>query len=1053
MLGKLKRFLGVFFVFAMVFAMMPGNVLGAYAEEADSLSVTVTALPEFKEGETIAEANATVEVPEGFTTVTKWEVWGTVEDEEGDSYEDWTEATAETFSATDVYRCTVLITADDGSALPADWNVKYAEGLPEGSDWQECDEDGNAIALVIELGYYTLTTVIDKVEVTASEVAEGNAPSVDQIVFWSGEEEVTGDVADVDWEWSEDGGEESGVTVFEAEKNYQLSIELTAKEGYSFAEEIALCVNEEEAYGFFDIFSGSLYMDYSLLTPVDHVEIELPDVKEGEPIFTEVTIGCDCEKCEIAVYWCDEEGEDVTEETFVAGNTYTLQLAYNNYSGAALSEDFVFIINGEEYEPTNLETENGQAWLELTYEILDIVTPTIEITALPEIAEGTAIADANVSIAVSEHFTAETQWQVWSTVTDEDGNEDEEYVPVTEETFSDTDVYCCVVVVTADSGYAFSEDCTVKCSEGMTISSWGYEEDNVGNITTVEIEIGNYTFTKVINKVEVTASEVAEGKEASVGEIVCWAGNEKVTGFEINACEWIDLDTYETVETFEREHMYQLQIELKAKEGYSFAEDVAVYIDGEETSGFNYPCHISFSKEYNALLTPVDHVEIELPDVKEGEPIFAEVTIGCDCEKCEIAVYWCDEEGEDVTDETFVAGNTYTLQLAYNNYSGATLSEDFVFIINGEEYEPTTLYSEYGQADLMIIYMIGEVVTVTAVIPEEDPEEETAQADVIINVSEDISYEVSEVPIGSEVTICVTDENFTNWLNKYGRIVTTEKEDSFILLDDIELTMSRKGIVGVSALVEFVSVYNQVIASGTYSAGDNITVPDGPSRVGYTFTGWSLTKDEISAKITAGETHIAVKPVYEKVKTERRVYVFVDQNADPTAVAGVFAPGDVTTVTAPNVAGKVFLHWEDREGNVLGYDSSYSMQIGSEDVYVRAVYGTESEAAKPVIAITNVFTTELNGKCKLSFSATRDVPDGYTLIEHGMYFYSDNIAEWRKYDYRSNVSEGVFILNIDVTGHLDEEVSVKGYICVQNADGEVEEICSAPVSCSFNELN
>ena len=67
----------------------------------------------------------------------------------------------------------------------------------------------------------------------------------------------------------------------------------------------------------------------------------------------------------------------------------------------------------------------------------------------------------------------------------------------------------------------------------------------------------------------------------------------------------------------------------------------------------------------------------------------------------------------------------------------------------------------------------------------------------------------------------------------------------------------------------------------------------------------------------------------------------------------------------------------------MGYDVSYSIKI-NKDITLKAVYGEKEVEKKPVIAMTNVFTTSANGKNKLSFTATRDIPDGYTLVEHGM---------------------------------------------------------------------
>ena len=60
MLGRWKKFLGVFFAFAMVIAMMTGNTLRVSAAEENVISsVAITALPVIAEEGAVADANVT----------------------------------------------------------------------------------------------------------------------------------------------------------------------------------------------------------------------------------------------------------------------------------------------------------------------------------------------------------------------------------------------------------------------------------------------------------------------------------------------------------------------------------------------------------------------------------------------------------------------------------------------------------------------------------------------------------------------------------------------------------------------------------------------------------------------------------------------------------------------------------------------------------------------------------------------------------------------------------------------------------------------------------
>uniref|UniRef100_UPI00405714F1 hypothetical protein n=1 Tax=Agathobacter sp. TaxID=2021311 RepID=UPI00405714F1 len=328
--------------------------------------------------------------------------------------------------------------------------------------------------------------------------------------------------------------------------------------------------------------------------------------------------------------------------------------------------------------------------------------------------------------------------------------------------------------------------------------------------------------------------------------------------------------------------------------------------------------------------------------------------------------------------------------------------------------------------------------------------------------NEDQTYTFSAV-IGDEVTITVTDESFINWCNDNRKIVTTETSYTFTVTGDVTLNMTNKATSENTAMVEFVSAYNQVIASQIYTSDAEITPPDGPSKMGYIFKGWSVTKDkyvnwettqsEIQTKITEGATHIIVVPVYEQdTSVTYTVTVYVDDAVDDTQTVEGVLPGTVKTVSAPTVDGKVFLYWTDEAGTILGYDVSYGMKV-NKDIVIKAVYGEKEVEKKPVIAMTNVFTTSADGKNKLSFTATRDIPEGYTLVEHGMLYNKSGMGTEPTEDtfiiggtgvgkaVSSDLSKsGVLTVNVNMTSAEDTKVAARGYMIVKNNTTGNEEI-------------
>jgi hypothetical protein len=171
------------------------------------------------------------------------------------------------------------------------------------------------------------------------------------------------------------------------------------------------------------------------------------------------------------------------------------------------------------------------------------------------------------------------------------------------------------------------------------------------------------------------------------------------------------------------------------------------------------------------------------------------------------------------------------------------------------------------------------------------------------------------------------------------------------------------------------------------------------------------------------------------------------------------AAGEGKIVYAPEVEGRVFLCWTDENDNILGYDDSYGM-IVNKNIIVKAVYGEVEIEKKPVIAMTNVFTSSLNGKNKLSFTATRDIPEGYTVIEHGILYRAWNEESapsedafvfgetgMKKYVSADMTPSGVFTLNINITGKESVAIAARGYMIVKHDVTGQEEIYYTNISC------
>lgn len=399
-------------------------------------------------------------------------------------------------------------------------------------------------------------------------------------------------------------------------------------------------------------------------------------------------------------------------------------------------------------------------------------------------------------------------------------------------------------------------------------------------------------------------------------------------------------------------------------------------------------------------------------------------------------------------------------------YASKDIDESTHTILNNAEPLGETLVFAYTpEADdvLYAVYDKAEVANKTLKI--------NGEGYTVFVDGEDATSKVSngsvEVPMGGKVVITATNNAFMEWRNTNGKIVSGNEEYSYVVTSDEEVVM-KTNATDDSVLVEFVTLYQQVIAASELATSASIAYPATvPFRLGYTFDGWSVDGTTVVddgtalSEIAGSAKRVTLKPVYSEVvvddKAKVQFLVFVNGSKESEELVAV---GTTKTVEAPETAdGKNFLYWSsDIAGKVvLGYNRNYSVQVGkASGVY--AIYGDTAVAPMPVIAMTNVFATDLNTSKKLSFSVTRSIPEGYTVLEHGMLYSKagkfakvpstdafvlggENVL---KYVQGTTTSNGVFTLHVDVTNVMDKDVAARGYMVVEK-DG-VKSVCYSDIA-------
>ena len=328
---------------------------------------------------------------------------------------------------------------------------------------------------------------------------------------------------------------------------------------------------------------------------------------------------------------------------------------------------------------------------------------------------------------------------------------------------------------------------------------------------------------------------------------------------------------------------------------------------------------------------------------------------------------------------------------------------------------------------------------------------------------------------GSLVSLSYVDESreFLHWVNESGRIVSRERSYDFTIISATTLeavSVSSEDYSGEKmAFVEFSSYYDQILSAETYSSLDEIEFPTGPSRKGYVFSGWDHTQEEIRSAIEAGETHITVKPVYEKTGNKAMLTVLYE-GAEREPDTYEAEEGSIITVEAPEIDSCSFSNWQAADGTLLSTKEQYSILV-LKDVEIQAVYtvaGVQGLKKTPVIAMIGASAYTEGGKNKLSFTAVRSLPEGYSIVEHGILRSTDasygqadaqntmviGAANVKKIASADLSMDGSYSINITVGSKTDTVVYARGYLVVRDQDGEQSTVYSENIlGYSFNKLH
>ena len=262
----------------------------------------------------------------------------------------------------------------------------------------------------------------------------------------------------------------------------------------------------------------------------------------------------------------------------------------------------------------------------------------------------------------------------------------------------------------------------------------------------------------------------------------------------------------------------------------------------------------------------------------------------------------------------------------------------------------------------------------------------TAYGTTTLNSEDATNGKTTKVPANSTVTLTAQANEgaeFVGW-KVANKLVSTNETYSFTAVADTEVTPVFTETAESTFVVVFIDMYGNVVSTQEVASGADIKVPaTAPIYPGYTFKGWALTNDEITA-LTEGKT---IRAIYEKDATQTYTV--------KAAGATITVNGTDYTDKAENVAydAKVTVtkagatSWTVN-GAIVGYGESYSFFCAS-DIELTAVTKAD-DTSKTQVAIVST-TRPSATDCDVLFVATRTVADNETVVSQG-FVYGKNVT-------------------------------------------------------------
>ena len=435
-------------------------------------------------------------------------------------------------------------------------------------------------------------------------------------------------VTDVTWHNEETDFDMDASNTFEYNGTYSLYITLYAKNGYTFSPELDVTLNGTEdivgSVGYntntITIWTKPYHLVRELIHEVSVDGIDYPPVigeKAGNHV--SVTLPEDAHYTIYQIMWYDETASHFLQddEKFTEGHEYSLDITFDADAGYEFAQDAYATLNGGTDILDSAQTvQNDPTQFTLSTKPVSAVSASsfidlIELFGVDFIPTPGEKAGQHVGFAISDsaHYTVKTV--SWFDVT-------EDKLLLADDTFIAGHRYSMYFEFEAAPGYYLANNLTVKISgtNGNAEIESVETDGNEVKVRTKAVLCGADQL-EVITEINVICDKLIPVVGEKAGDYRACSVPEGAH-YKVVDVVWLSVNLnrgLENDETFAEGDYYVLVFAIEADDGYIFADDLVMLLNG----GTDYDAQYTYHNELEAAIVMPATPAAEAPAVMIGD--------------------------------------------------------------------------------------------------------------------------------------------------------------------------------------------------------------------------------------------------------------------------------------------------------------------------------------------------------------------------------------------------------------------------------------------------